>query len=137
MGGQAELPQDLTHLVVVVALRQTHPLWLLLSRLGTVDDDAFNGRTHQFHIVAIGPLNHQTDWQTMPLGEQAALDPALAPIGVIRAGFFYDGNLTRSNAKKLLRFQPSWRRTVGAQSVTSSHQRQTLRAASTLHLGAN
>jgi len=31
MGGKAELPQDLTHLVVVVALRQTHPLRLLLK----------------------------------------------------------------------------------------------------------
>src|SRR5262249_3158357 len=68
MGGKAELPQDLTHLVVAVALRQTHPLRLLLNRLGTVDDDAFNGRKHQFHIMAIGPLNHETDWQTMLIG---------------------------------------------------------------------
>jgi len=51
--------------------------------------------------------------------------------------FFFDSNLTRSKAKKLLRFQPSWRRTVGVQAVTSSQQSQPVRAASTLRLGAN
>src|SRR5205085_378916 len=88
MGGKAELTQDIAHLVVVVAFVQAHPLRLLLAWLGTVDDDAFDGRSHQFHIVAIGALNRQTDWQTVPLGEQAAFHPALAPIGRIGAGFF-------------------------------------------------
>jgi hypothetical protein len=88
MGGKAELMQEIAHLVVVVALRQAHPLRLLLAWLGTVDDDAFDGRTHEFHIVAIGALNRQTDWQSVPLGEQAAFHPALAPIGGIGASFF-------------------------------------------------
>jgi hypothetical protein len=86
--GKAEFAQDVAHLVVVIALRQAHPLRLLLGWLGTVDDDAFDGRPHQFHIVAIGSLNRETDWHPLPLREQAALHAALAPVGGIGAGFF-------------------------------------------------
>src|SRR5438067_125147 len=81
MGGKAEFVQDIAHLVVVVAFVQAHPLRVLLAWLGTLDDDAFDGRSHQFHIVAIGSLNRQADWKAMPLGEQAAFHPALAAVG--------------------------------------------------------
>jgi len=44
------------------------------------------GRTSA-HIVAIGSLNRQADGKAMPLAEQAAFHPALAPLGGIRTVF--------------------------------------------------
>src|SRR5512135_2663210 len=88
MGGKAELPQEVADLVVVIGLVQTHPLRVLLGRLGTLDDDTFQGRAAQFHIMAIGSLNRQANWDSMSLREQAAFHPALAPVSGIGAGFF-------------------------------------------------
>src|SRR5579859_6577934 len=54
MSGEPKFAQDLTHLLIVIARIQTHPLWLLLRRLGARDDDRLDGRTRQFHVMPIG-----------------------------------------------------------------------------------
>ena len=90
----AELVQDVADLVVVIPLRQTHPLRPCLGRLRTLDDDALDGRTQQLHIVAIGSHNRQADWQPMPFREQAAFDPALVLVSwllVCSCLLFYHG----------------------------------------------
>src|SRR5215469_777288 len=56
MGGKAEFAQEVAYLVVVIALVQAHPLWLLLCRLGTLDHDAPDRRAHQFHVMTGGLL---------------------------------------------------------------------------------
>src|SRR5437660_1797223 len=88
MGRKAECLKEITHFIIVVSLIQTHPLWLLLRRLWTVDNDAFERRAHQFHIMAVCTLNGQTNGNSMPLSEQTAFHSALAAISGIRAGFF-------------------------------------------------
>ena len=87
MGRKAELAQDVADFVVVIPFVQTHPLQVVLGRLWTLDDDALDRRTQQFHIVAIGALNRQTNGYPMPFREQAAFDPTLAAIGGIGARF--------------------------------------------------
>jgi hypothetical protein len=88
MGGKAECVQDVAHLLVVIPFVQTHPLRVLFGWLWTLDDDAFDGRPHQFHIVAIGSLNREADGHPMPFREHAAFDATLASISGIGAGFF-------------------------------------------------
>ena len=88
MGGKAEFVQDVAHLLVVIALRQTHPLRLPFSCLGTLEDDALDGRSQQFHIVTLSSLNREANWHPMSLREQAAFDAILAPISRIGADFF-------------------------------------------------
>ncbi len=88
MGRKAECAQEVAYLVVVIPFVQTHALRMLFAWLRTLDHDALERRAHQFHIVAIGSINRQTDWHSMPFGEQAALHAALAPVGRIGAGFF-------------------------------------------------
>ena len=84
----AEFAQDDTHLLVVIPLRQTHPLRMLFAWLRTLDDDAFDSRSHQLHIVAIRSLNGEADRDAVPEGSQAAFHPALDSVGRIGAGFF-------------------------------------------------
>jgi len=84
---KAEFAQDVTHLLVVVAVVETHPLRLRLGRLRTLDDDALDGRVDQLHVMTVRSLNRQADWDSMPLREQAAFHAALAAVGGIGAGF--------------------------------------------------
>src|SRR6266568_1344922 len=88
VGRKAEFAQDGTHLLVVIPFVQTHPLRMLFAWLRTVNDDAFDSRSHQLHIVALSSLNDEADRDAVPLGEQAAFHPALASVGRIGAGFF-------------------------------------------------
>src|SRR5260370_32962617 len=88
MGRKAELEQDVARVVVVIPSVQTHPLRVFLGRLWTVDDDALDRRSQQFHIVTIGALNRQTNGHSMPFSEQAAFDSTLASIRRIGASFF-------------------------------------------------
>src|SRR4051812_29446357 len=55
MRREAELPNQLPGVVVVVTLVQTHPLRLLLRRLGTLHRDALQRRLHQLLVVAVWP----------------------------------------------------------------------------------
>jgi len=50
------------------------------------DRTALEGRTHVLAIVPIGRSDDQTDGDVDGLGLKAPLDPALRPIGRIRAG---------------------------------------------------
>src|SRR5437899_1256529 len=81
MSGEAEFAQDVAHLIIVIPFVQTHSLWPLCSWLWALNDDAFNRRTDQLHIMAIGPLNCQTEGNSVPLGQQTAFDSAFATIG--------------------------------------------------------
>src|SRR5947209_3165226 len=80
MGRKAELVQDVADLIVVIPFVQTHPLRVFLCRLWTGDDDALDRWAEQFHIVAIGARNRQTNGHPLPFSEQAAFDPTLASI---------------------------------------------------------
>ena len=57
MGGKTEVVKDVAHLVVVVALVQTHTLRFRLGRFGSVYDDPHKGRARQFHIMSIGSVD--------------------------------------------------------------------------------
>ncbi len=86
VGGKAKLVQDLPYFVEIVALVHAHPLRCIFSGFRSLDDDTFDCRTHQLHIVAIGAVNRDTDRDTVPLGQQAAFDAVLAAVGRIWAG---------------------------------------------------
>src|SRR2546421_1465477 len=88
MGRKAECVQDVAHLLVVIALVQTHALRLLLARLRSLDHDALDGRAEQFHIMALGSLKRQAHWHSMALGQHAPFHPALAPIRGMGSAFF-------------------------------------------------
>lgn len=61
---------------------------MLFAWLRTLDDDAFDSRSHQLHIMAIRSLNGEADRDAVPEGSQAAFHPALDSVGRIGAGFF-------------------------------------------------
>src|SRR5258707_7660735 len=88
MGCKAKFLQNGVHLIVVVPFVQTHPLWMCLGGLGAVDDDAFDGRAHQSHIMAVRSLNHRANRHSMSLRQHAAFDAPLAAISGIGPGFF-------------------------------------------------
>jgi hypothetical protein len=75
VGRKAEFAQDGTHLLVVIPLRQTHPLRMLFAWLRTVNDDAFDSRSHQLHIVVIRSLNGEADRDAVPIGRAGCVSP--------------------------------------------------------------
>jgi hypothetical protein len=87
MSRKAELQEGRIDLIVV-PLIQTHPLWMLLGWLWTLDDDTLDGSAHQFHIVALGSLNHHFDRHSMAFGQQTAFHAPFATVGGIGPGFF-------------------------------------------------
>ena len=52
------------------------------------DRDGFEGLAHQLVVVAVGPVDHRPKGHAAAVGQQRALDPALAAVGRIAAGFF-------------------------------------------------
>src|SRR5260370_20698270 len=88
MGGKAEFVEDVAHLVIVVTFVQTHPLQLLFGWLWTLDDDAFDGRAYQFHVMAVRSLHRPAHWHLLPLFEPTSVGPPPSPLTVIRASFF-------------------------------------------------
>ena len=87
VGGEAELFQRAANLVKVVSLVQAHALGLLQSGFRTRCHQAVQGRPHQLHVVAIGPVHRRTHWNALGLGQQAALDAPLTATGGVGAGF--------------------------------------------------
>ena len=53
MGGEAELFEQLTNLVVVVAAVEAQPLWPLPRRLRPLDRDRLDRRTRQLEVVQV------------------------------------------------------------------------------------
>src|SRR5260221_698228 len=88
MSRKAEFQQGRIDLIVVIPFIQTHALWILPGWLGTLDNDTFDGRAHQFHVMAVGSLNHYCDRHSMALCQQTAFDSPLAAIRGIGPGFF-------------------------------------------------
>jgi hypothetical protein len=88
VGRKAKLVKDVAHLLVVIALVSAHPLGVLLARLRPVDDDTLDAGAHQLHVMALRPFNHEADWDSLPLREQAAFHPAFAAIARMGPGFF-------------------------------------------------
>ncbi len=48
-----------------------------LGGLGTLSDDAFDGRAHQFHLMALRSLDYRANRHPMPLSQHAAFDSPL------------------------------------------------------------
>jgi len=88
MGCKAKFLSDSVPFIVVVPFVQTHPLWMCLGGLGAVDDDAFDGRAHQSHIMAVRSLNHRANRHSLSLRQHAAFDAPLASSSGIGPGFF-------------------------------------------------
>ncbi len=88
VGREAELCHDLTHLVVVIALVQAHPLRLLSRRLGTLDGNALQGFADHLHVVAVGALHGQAHRDAVGLDQQAALGAFLGAVGGVFARLF-------------------------------------------------
>jgi hypothetical protein len=88
MGREAKLMQDVAHLVIVVAFVQTQPLWLIVRRVGSLNDKALESGAHQFHVMPISAVQHQTNREAVAFGQQTAFAVALAAIGRVRPCFF-------------------------------------------------
>jgi hypothetical protein len=60
MGGKTERLQEGTPLIIIVAFIQTHPLRILLARLGAFHYDTVEGSPRQLHVVPISPFHRQS-----------------------------------------------------------------------------
>src|SRR3954453_12277929 len=87
MKREAEFLGQEARLLVVKALIETEVLRLLAGRLWAPDRDGFEGLAHQLVVVAVGPVDHRPKGHAAAVGQQRALDPALAAVGRIGAGF--------------------------------------------------
>lgn len=93
MGRVAVGRDDFAHLLAIIARVQAQVL-LGPGRRPRGSGLLHGGRLahqcafHQFHIVPVGPVKHQADGNALGLGLQAALGPALGPVGGVGAGFF-------------------------------------------------
>ena len=84
---EAELVQGAAHLTKVVALIQAHTLGGLRTGYGSRHWQTVHRGPHQLHVVAVGSVHCQSHRNTLSFGQQAALDPALTPVGGIGPGF--------------------------------------------------
>src|SRR3954467_13764122 len=75
-------------LLVVEALIETEVLRLPAGRLWAPDRDGFGRLAHLLVVVAGGAIRHRPKGHATAVGEQRALDPTLAAVGRIAAGFF-------------------------------------------------
>ena len=87
VGREAELFQGPAHLIKVVTLVQAQTLRMLRSRRRSLHREAVHRGPHQLHVVAVGPIHRQPHRNAPGLGQQAALDPGLAPVGRVGTGF--------------------------------------------------
>src|SRR6476660_739126 len=85
---EAEFRGQGTRLLVVEALIETEVLRLPAGRLWAPDRDGFERLTHELVVVAVGPVDHRPKGHAAAVGQQRALDPVLAAVGRIAAGFF-------------------------------------------------
>src|SRR3954447_8237491 len=88
MQREAEFLGQSARLVIVEPLVETEMLWAVRGWLGPGYRKGFEGLAHQLVVVAIGAVDHHPEGHAAPISQQRALDPALAPIGRIGAGFF-------------------------------------------------
>jgi hypothetical protein len=57
-------------------------------RQGTRRHESFERTSDQLHVVTIGALNGERQWNAGSFRQQAALDALLAPVHRVRPGFF-------------------------------------------------
>ena len=86
VGREAELPDQIPDIVIVIALVQAHPLRLLGCRIGPLHRDALQRRLDQLLVVTIGPVDGQAHRHPGSLRHQAPLGAQLAPIRGILPG---------------------------------------------------
>src|SRR4051794_13962295 len=85
---EAEFRGQDARLLVVEPLIETEVLRLPAGRLWAPDRDGFERLAHELVVVAVGPIDHRPKGHATAVSEQRALDPALAAVGWIAAGFF-------------------------------------------------
>src|SRR3954454_5369478 len=85
---EAEFRGQEARLLVVEALIETEVLRPPAGRLWAPDRDGFERLAHQLVVGAVGPVDDHPEGDAASVGQQRALDPALAPVGRIAAGFF-------------------------------------------------
>src|SRR5918998_6566600 len=85
--GEAELPGQGTRLVVVEALVEAEVLRAAARRPGPPDRDGLDGGAHQLVAVPVGAVDRRPDGDAAAVGQHRALDPALAAVRRVRAGF--------------------------------------------------
>ena len=85
--GETELRQGAPNLIKVVTLVQTHSLRLLRSGFRPWRRHALQGRPHQFHVMAVGPIHRRTCRNALGFRQQAALDAPLTQVGRVGAAF--------------------------------------------------
>ena len=56
-------------------------------RPGPPDRNGLERRAHQLVVVAVGPVDHRPEGHAAAVGQQRALDPALAAVGRVGPGF--------------------------------------------------
>jgi len=72
---KAKFLDRVTYFLVIVTLVHAHALWFLFGWFWTVNHNALDGFTYQFHVIAIGPFDSEADGHTIPFGQQAAFRP--------------------------------------------------------------
>src|SRR5215210_7173807 len=85
--GEAELLGQGARLVVVEALVEAEVLRAATRRPGASDRDRAEGSAHQLVVIAVRPVDRRPERDAAAVGEQRTLDPALAPVGGVGAGF--------------------------------------------------
>src|SRR5215212_3427971 len=85
--GEAELLGQGTRLVVVEALVEAEVLRAAARRPGPPDRDGLEGGAHQLVVVAVGAVDRRPEGDAAAVGQHRALDPTLAPVRRVAAGF--------------------------------------------------
>src|SRR5689334_11766093 len=67
---------------------QTHALRVMWRGLWSLNLNTVERGFDQHHILSIGAVNHQRDWNTMPFSQEAAFHPLFTPVRRVPARFF-------------------------------------------------
>ena len=86
--GKAELSDDVTNFIEVVALVETDTLMHRCRWYGTSCHNAVQRASDQLHVVAVGTVNGQRNRNPRRFRQQAALDALLSPVRRGSARFF-------------------------------------------------
>lgn len=78
VGGEAELPRELAHLVVVVAAVEAESLRPFAGRLGPSDRDRLERRTTELEVVQVRARRRDPERDALTLGEERSFRPFLA-----------------------------------------------------------
>ena len=88
MRGETELLNNAADLIEVVSLVKAQPVRHRGRRQGSRRHDSFERTSDQLHVVTIGALNGERQWNAGSFRQQAALDALLSPVRRVRPGFF-------------------------------------------------